>query len=173
MKARLLAVLLVSTLFLASAAPAVLAQATAGNDKATAGNDNTDRQYVNCSQVQIALTGQYAAQDQYAAADGEANAELAQDLNISQSQVNACLSGQPDGNDDDGDDTQAKEAETTAAETTAAGGNDLEVAKDDVLAGTDPGGTLPDTGGPSLFAAVVGVALIVGGASLIRTGRGR
>ncbi len=169
MKARLLAVLLVSTLVLASAAPVTLAQAIAGNNQATSGKNNTERQYVNCSQVQNAFTGQYAVQDQYAAADGEANAEISQDLNISQTQVNDCLGGQPDGNNDTAaNDTAAND---TAANDTAA--NTLEDGKDDVLAGTDPGGTLPDTGGPSLLAVALGAALIVGGASLIRTGRGR
>jgi len=159
MKARLLAVLLVSTLVLASTAPVVLAQAViieGDND-----NDRDTRpQFVDCSQVQNAFTGQYAAQGQYA---GD-NAEIAQELNITETQVNGCLGGQPDGNND----TAAKDTETDDTEVNA-----LEDGEKDVLAGTDPGGTLPDTGGPSLLAAVAGVALVVGGASLIRTGRGR
>ncbi len=174
MKARLLAVLLVSTLVLTSAAHVALAQAIAGNNRAiagdnqaTAGENNTERQHVNCSQVQIALGGQYAAQGQYAGADGDATAEIAEDLNITQSQVNDCLGGQPNEGDDnardDETDDRADESETTVA---SAG-------RDDVLAGTDPGGTLPDTGGPSLLAAAAGFALVLGGASLIRTGRGR
>lgn len=166
MKTRLLAVLLVSSLVLATAAPVALAQAIAGNNRAvagdnraTAGKNNAERQYVNCSQVQIAFGGQYAAQGQYAGADGDVTAEIAENLNITQSQVNDCLGGRPNG----GDDNDARDDETTVA---SAG-------KNDVLAGTVPEDTLPDTGGPSLLAAAAGVALVLGGASLIRTGRGR
>lgn len=169
MKARLLAVLLVSTLVLASAAPVALAQAFAGNnqaiaggDRATSGENDTERQYVNCSQVQIAIGGQYAAQGQYAAGDGDATVEIAEELDITQSQVNECLGGQPDGGDDQTGD-RANEPETTVASAD----------KDDVLAGTVPEDTLPDTGGPSLLVAAAGFALVLGGASLIRTGRGR
>ncbi len=169
MKARLLAVLLVSSLVLASAAPLALAQATAGNGQATAGeatagddrdNDRADITIVDCSQVQNAFgsQGQYAnASAQYLS---EAIAVVSQELNISQNQVNDCLGGQADnGNNDDAN----NEDEDANAEAT-----ELKDGEEEVLAGTDPGGTLPKTGGPSLLAGVLGAVLIVGGASLIR-----
>jgi LPXTG-motif cell wall-anchored protein len=173
MKTRLLAVLLVSTLVLATAAPLALAQATAGNgqataggDQATAGNDrdngNADITIVDCSQVQNAFgsQGQYGnASAQY---QSEAIAVVSQELNISQNQVNACLGDRPDdGNNDDANNED--EDEDANAEAT-----ELKDGEKEVLAGTDPGGTLPKTGGPSLLAVTLGAALIVGGATLIR-----
>jgi LPXTG-motif cell wall-anchored protein len=176
MKTRLLAVLLVSTLVLATAAPLALAQATAGNgqataggDQATAGNDrdngNADITIVDCSQVQNAFgsQGQYGnASAQYR---GDAIAVVSQELNISQNQVNACLGDRPDdGNNDDANNDDANnEDEDANAEAT-----ELKDGEEEVLAGTDPGGTLPKTGGPSLLAVTLGAALIVGGATLIR-----
>jgi len=172
MKARLLAVLLVSSLVLASAAPLALAQATAGNGQATAGeatagddrdNDRADITIVDCSQVQNAFgsQGQYAnASAQYLS---EAIAVVSQELNISQNQVNGCLGDQPNDSGTGDADTDDADTDTADADSTA-----LEDGKDAVLAGTDPGGTLPKTGGPSLLAGVLGAVLIVGGASLIR-----
>jgi len=160
MKARLLAVLLVSTLVLASTAPVALAQASAGE-----GGDSGNVTIVDCSQVQNA----FGIQDQYSNAtaqyQSEAIAVVSQEMNIAQNQVNACLGGQPDGNNDDGDaDNGAADSEDADTEAIA-----LNEGKDDVLAGTTPEDELlPNTGGPSLLAAAVGVALIVGGASLIR-----
>ncbi len=164
MKARLLAVLLVSTLVLASTAPVALAQA----------DRDPGVQYVDCSQVQNAVQGQYGNANAVARDGSEATAEVAQEMNISQNQVNACLGGQagegdknqPDddpGKDPTGDPTDENNIKTDEPEVTAA--RDSE---EDVLAGTDPGGKLPNTGGPSLLAAVARVALVVGGASLIR-----
>ncbi len=160
MKARLLAVLLVSTLVLASAAPMAFSQASAGE-----GGDSGNVTIVDCSQVQNA----FGIQDQYSNAtaqyQSEAIAVVSQEMNIAQNQVNACLGGQPDGNNDDGDaDNGAADSEDADTEAIA-----LNEGKDDVLAGTTPEDELlPNTGGPSLLAAAVGVALIVGGASLIR-----
>ena len=170
MKARLITILLVSMLILAMAAPLALAQATTGDGKATAGgdqatagdgkatagddrdNDNADITIVDCSQVRNA----FGSQDQYANASAqyqsEAIAIVSQELNISQNQVNECFGDQTD------------DADTDAA------ANELEDGKEDVLAGTDPGGTLPDTGGPSLLALGAGLALVAG-ASLIRIRR--
>ena len=173
MKARSFAVLLVSTLVLATAAPLALAQATAGDGQATAGGDqatagdnrdngNGDITIVDCSQVQNA----FGSQDQYGNASAqyqsEAIAVVSQELNISQNQVNECLGGQTDdGNNDDANNED--EDEDANAEAT-----ELEDGEDAVLAGTNPGGTLPETGGPSLLVVALGAALIVGGASLIR-----
>ena len=176
MKTRLLAVLLVSTLVLAAAAPLALAQATAGNGQATAGGDqatagddrdngNNDITIVDCSQVQNAFgsQGQYGnASAQY---QSEAIAIVSQELNISQNQVNECLGGQTDdGNNDDSNNDDSNNADDEAD----AEANEVEDGEDAVLAGTDPGGTLPETGGPSLLAVALGAALIVGGATLIR-----
>lgn len=172
MKARLLAVVLFSTLVLATAAPLALAQATAGNGQAIAGdgeataggdrdNDNADITIVDCSQVQNAFgsQGQYGnASAQY---QSDAIAVVSQELNISQNQVNACLDGHPGG--DNGNDEGNGNSNTE--------GKDLEDGEENVLAGTDPGGTLPKTGGPSLLVVTLGAALIVGGASLIRSRR--
>ena len=176
MKARLLAVLLVSSLVLASAANVALAQATAGKGQATAGeatagddrdNDRADVTIVDCSQVQNAFgsQGQYGnASAQYLS---EAIAVVSQELNISQNQVNECLGGQKDDGNRDGDNEDGdNEGEGTGTSDTE--GNDLEDGEKNVLAGTDPGGTLPKTGGPSLLALGAGVALVAGGASLIR-----
>lgn len=176
MKARLLAVLLISTLVLATAAPLALAQAIAGDgqaiaggDQATAGddrdNDNADITIVDCSQVQNA----FGNQDQYGNASAqyqsEAIAIISQELDIAQNQVNECLGGQTDGNSDDGNnDGEGDENSNTEDK-------DLEDGEENVLAGTDPGGTLPKTGGPSLLAVMLGAALIVGGATLIRSRR--
>ena len=170
MKARFLTVLLVSSLILASAAHVALAQATAGNGQATAGeanagdnrdNDNADITIVDCSQVQNAFgsQGQYGnASAQYLS---EAIAVVSQELNISQNQVNECLGGQTDDGNNDDSNNADEEADAEA--------NEVEDGEDAVLAGTDPGGTLPKTGGPSLLALGVGVTLLVaGGASLIR-----
>ncbi len=144
MKARLLAVLLVSTLVLASAVSLALAQ-----DK------DANVQYVDCSQVQSAIGGQYGN----AIADGrDSTAEVAQELSITQDQVNACLGdiGQNPGGDGDGDgDGDASGDASTSA-------------KDKVMANTIPEvEELPETGGPSLLVLGVALALVAGGTSLI------
>src|SRR4028119_2367194 len=78
-KVMLLAAML--AMVLAAAAPA-LAQVT------VAGDDNTAAQYVDCSQVQAALGVQYG--DDSAAVD-DSVAGAADELGITQNQVNACL----------------------------------------------------------------------------------
>jgi hypothetical protein len=67
---------------LAAAAPA-LAQVT------VAGDDNTAAQYVDCSQVQLAVGAQFG--DQNAAASDESVATASNELGITHNQVNACL----------------------------------------------------------------------------------
>src|SRR5918997_1759052 len=79
-KVMLLAAML--AMVLAAAAPA-LAQVT------VAGDDNNAAQYVDCSQVQLAVGAQYG--DQNAAASDESIATAANELGITQNQVNACL----------------------------------------------------------------------------------
>ena len=76
MKARLLTVLLVSSLVLASAANVALAQVT------VSGDNNTGVQYVDCSQVQSAFGSQYGGANAAAVVDSEATAEVANELNI-------------------------------------------------------------------------------------------
>lgn len=123
-----------------------------------AANDNGNNhavQYVDCSQVQVAVQNQYGnANADAGEGEGEAIKEIAQKLNISQEQVNACLggSGSNDGDSDDG----------------GGGGDDAgdDTDKGDVIAGSVPETKLPNTGGPSLL-VVAGLALVAG-ASLIR-----
>src|SRR4028118_1233612 len=82
-KVMLLAAML--AMVLAAAAP-VFAQVESGVE----GDDNNTNtaQYVDCSQVQVALQGQYG--DANAEGD-EAVAEIASEQGITQQQVNACL----------------------------------------------------------------------------------
>jgi len=165
MKARLLAVLSISTLVLASAAPAALAQVT------SSGDNNNSVQYVDCSQVQNAVQAQYG--DQNASANDSSTAEIANKLNISQSQVNACLGSignDGESNDNGNEDEDQDRVGNGDEDETVVQAEDLKDGEDAVLAGTDPGGTLPETGGPSLLALGAGLALVAGGA-LIRSRR--
>ncbi|HSK98807.1 MAG TPA: hypothetical protein VK869_00585, partial [Rubrobacteraceae bacterium] len=136
---------------LAAAAPA-FAQAVGGD---------VDVQYVDCSQVQAAA----AAQGQYGDADAgdvASAAAIAQELNITQEQVNACLEGVAAGGDitvegDDGTAAAAASASAAAAAGAAAGG---------AAAGGSAaaaGGALPETGGASLLALGAGALLVAGG----------
>jgi LPXTG-motif cell wall-anchored protein len=119
----------VMAMVLAAAAPA-FAQASAVGGSV---------QYVDCDQIQAAVTGQYnVANDQDLAA-------VAQWLGVSQNQVSACY-----GSIAAGDDVNIN----TASATVIADG------------GSPPpgtGGTLPDTGGASLFALGAGALLVAGG----------
>ena len=167
MRVRFFAVLSVSALFLAAVAPAAFAQAVIEDD----GDDGDDTvQVVDCSQVQQAVANQGQYGDANAAADdeSEAAAEVAQELSIAQSQVNACL-GQTGG----GDETTTPPNGTSSPETTSGTGDDTELpdGEDEVIKETVLAAELPETGGPSLLAAVLGLALVAGGASLIRLRR--
>ncbi|CAA9391342.1 MAG: hypothetical protein AVDCRST_MAG03-632 [uncultured Rubrobacteraceae bacterium] len=194
MKARLLTVLLVSMLILAMAAPLALAQATAkdgqataGGDQATAGdgqatagedrdNDNANITIVDCSQVQNAFVqGQYGNANASAQYDSDAVAVVAQELDISQAQVNSCLVNVGDDGDENGGNTDDGGGDTDDDRSDASGDASEEnedvaaSTKKDVMAGTIPEvASLPNTGGPSLLALGAGLALVVGGASLIR-----
>ena len=136
---------------LAAAAPA-FAQAVAGD---------VDAQYVDCSQVQAAA----AAQGQYgdATARGVSNAAaIAQELGISQEQVNACIEGVAAGedivvDDDEGTVVAIEDGGTVVAHeggTAMAGGG---------TAAAAAGGALPETGGASLIALGAGALLVAGG----------
>jgi hypothetical protein len=131
---------------LAAAAPA-FAQAVGGD---------VDVQYVDCSQVQAAA----AAQGQYGdatAGDLGSAAAIAQELGISQEQVNACLEGVAAGGDiivDDGG-TAAASAAATAAAAASAGST--------AAASSSSAAALPETGGASLIALGAGALLVAGG----------
>ncbi|HSL00647.1 MAG TPA: hypothetical protein VK869_09950 [Rubrobacteraceae bacterium] len=142
---------------LAAAAPA-FAQAVGGD---------VDVQYVDCSQVQAAA----AAQGQYGdatAGDLGSAAAIAQELGITQEQVNACLGGVAAGEDitvegDDGTAAAAAAAGGAAAGGTAAAGG---AAAGGAAAGGSAaaaGGALPETGGASLLALGAGALLVAGG----------
>jgi hypothetical protein len=152
---------------LAAAAPA-LAQVT------VAGDDNNAAQYVDCSQVQAALGAQYG--DQNAAANDESVASAANELGITQNQVNACLGEVNDVNqgedavgdvviDENGsvvaaaDASAAAAAEATAAAAAAAGSASA-ASEGSAAAATE---TLPETGGASLLALGAGALLVAGG----------
>ena len=125
------------------AAPA-LAQATAGD---------VDLQSVDCSQVQAAVANQYNSGDAVAQqyGSGNATAEIAQALDINQSQVNACLGG--DGTPtDNGTDDGADNGTTGDVDSSA-----------DVIADTFDKGVLPNTGGAPLPGAILGLALVAAG----------
>ncbi|HEX2742580.1 MAG TPA: LPXTG cell wall anchor domain-containing protein [Rubrobacter sp.] len=142
-KAMLLAAML--AMVLAAAAPA-FAQAVGGN---------VDIQYVDCSQVQAAAAaqGQYgdatadadaSAGDFASAADADAAAAIAQELGITQEQVNACLGG-IDNDEVSGGGTTTVTVTTTGTSTATAAAE------------------LPSTGGTSLLALGAGALLVAGG----------
>ncbi len=128
-KAVLLAAML--AMVLAAAAPAFAQDATADDGSIAEGGDV---QYVDCSQVQQAIQGQYG--DATATADDGSVAAAANTLGISQTQVNACLG------------------------TNVTGGSPTPGSPEP---STPPGGVLPETGGASLLALGAGVLLVAGG----------
>ena len=141
-KVMLLAAML--AMVLAAAAPA-FAQAVAGD---------VNVQYVDCSQVQAAA----AAQGQYGDANADASgvstaaaAEIAQELGITQAQVNACLGGIEVGDD---------EGSVVVTVTASGSGSASSSASASASASA---ATLPDTGGASLFALGAGALLVAGG----------
>ena len=145
---------------LAAAAPA-FAQAVAGD---------VSVQYVDCSQVQAAAAaqGQYgdasadadaSAGDFASAANAEAVAEIAQELGITQAQVNACLGGI---------DNDVNGGTTTVTVTTSASGSGSASASGSATSSATSSAsasavTLPPTGGASLFALGAGALLVAGG----------
>ena len=167
----MLAVLLVSTLFLASIAPVAFAQGTDGE-----GRDGNVT-IVDCSQVQnLFVQGQYGNANASAQYQSDAIALISQELNISQDQVNLCLvnvGGDGDsgggGGDDDEEEAGAEDDEEAGAEE-AAGVEAAETDDEgDVIASTVPEvEELPETGGASLLALGAGLVMVAGGVSLIR-----
>ena len=135
---------------LAAAAP-VFAQVSS-NVEGDENNTNT-AQYVDCSQVQVALQGQYG--DANATGD-EAVAEIASEQGITQQQVNACL-----GEINVGDDGTVVAIE----DGTVPAGDDGSASASASAAGSASAAaeTLPETGGASLLALGAGALLVAGG----------
>jgi len=135
-------------------------------------NGNANITIADCSQVQNAFSvsqGQYGNANAVAQYQSAAVAVVSQEMDISQSQVNACLvnvggGGDGDGGGDGGDDT----AETGDASKNTAPPDTAAAVIDDTIPKADE---LPETGGASLLALGAGVALVAGGASLIRLRR--
>ena len=117
----------VMAMVLAAAAPA-FAQASAVGGSV---------QYVDCDQIQAAVTGQYNVEND------QDLAGVAQWLGVDENQVLACY-----GSIAAGDDVNINTATATA---------------DGGLPPPGTGGTLPDTGGASLFALGAGALLVAGG----------
>ena len=145
-KVMLLAAML--AMVLAAAAP-VFAQVE--SEVGVDGDDNTTNtnsaQYVDCSQVQVALQGQYGD----AEADDEAVAEVASEQGITQQQVNACL-GEINVDDDATVVAVEGSASAAAGSASAAAGSASAAAE-----------VLPETGGASLLALGAGALLVAGG----------
>jgi LPXTG-motif cell wall-anchored protein len=138
----------VMAMVLAAAAPA-FAQASAVGGSV---------QYVDCDQIQAAVTGQYNV------ANDQDLAGIAQELGVSQNQVSACLDSIAAGEDvnigDDGATVVAHKATSTATASAGGGGGG---GGGGGSASAAAGGTLPDTGGASLFALGAGALLVAGG----------
>jgi LPXTG-motif cell wall-anchored protein len=135
----------VMAMVLAAAAPA-FAQASAVGGSV---------QYVDCDQIQAAVTGQYNVEND------QDLAGVAQWLGVDENQVLACYGSIAAGEDvnigDDGATVVAHKATSTA--TASAAGSD----QYDGSASAAAGGELPDTGGASLLALGAGALLVAGG----------
>jgi LPXTG-motif cell wall-anchored protein len=164
-KVMLLAAML--AMVLAAAVPAFAQDAVAVDDSVAQGGDV---QYVDCSQVQAALQGQYGD----AVADDEAVAAVASEQGITQNQVNACLGEVSDVNqgndnvgdvveDDDATAAAAAEADASAAAAAAAGSAAAAGGGSAAAAAASAPAELPETGGASLLALGAGALLVAGG----------
>jgi LPXTG-motif cell wall-anchored protein len=137
----------VMAMVLAAAAPA-FAQASAVGGSV---------QYVDCDQIQAAVTGQYNTDNE------QMLAGVAQELGVSQNQVLACVGSIAAGEDvniNTADGTAPAKgtahAKGTATATAGGGGGGGS-------ASAAAGGELPDTGGASLIALGAGALLVAGG----------
>src|SRR5215217_540299 len=159
-KVMLLAAVL--AMVLAAAVPAL-----AKNTTAVAGDVSV--QYVDCSQVQAAAAaqGQYGdanadadsmAGDFASAADADAVAAIAQELGITQAQVNACLGGI---NVNNGGTTTVTVTASGSGSASASGSGSASASASSSASAS--AATLPDTGGASLFALGAGALLVAGG----------
>ncbi len=137
----------VMAMVLAAAAPA-FAQATAVGGSV---------QYVDCDQIQAAVTGQYNV-------DNEQDlAAVAQWLGVSQNQVSACYGSIAAGDDvniGNGGTAVAHKGTATASASAGGGGGG---GGGGGSASAAAGGELPDTGGASLLALGAGALLVAGG----------
>ena len=136
-------------MLLAAMLAMVLAAAAPAFAQAVGGDVNV--QYGDCSQVQAAA----AAQGQYGDASASAGdvgsaaaAEIAQELGITQAQVNACLGG-----------IDVNNGGTTTVTVSASGSSSASSS----ASASASAATLPDTGGASLFALGAGALLVAGG----------
>jgi hypothetical protein len=176
-----LSLVLAALLALCLAAPPAFAQAEAGD---------ANLLIVDCSQVQTALVQQYNSGDAVAVSQGQygdAIAVIAQDLDISQSQVNECLGGgangtttpdtTPPGTTPTGttpsDDTASETptADTTTAPDSSAGAVDNPKG---VIASTIADGELVNTGGislPVVAASLLLAAGLISAGAIFRRGR--
>lgn len=170
-----LAVVLASLMVCAAAAPAVAqdgdgATATAGDATATAGSVNI--QYQDCRQI----INQYANADQ-SNTGGDLAAAIAQDLDISQNAVNACIQAGGDinlgGDGGDGTDPPADGDTDPPDDGTVTNGDENGGSTDaasnpqsNVLADTIPDKVLANTGGVSAASMLLpaGALLVVSGA---------
>ncbi|QIN85006.1 LPXTG cell wall anchor domain-containing protein [Rubrobacter tropicus] len=145
---------------LAAAAPALAQDAVAVDEGTATGGDV---QYVDCSQVQELTVNQGQYGDAVAAADDEsaAVAGIAQELGITQQQVNACLGevGAVAGGDINVDGSAA--ADEGSASAAADEGSASAAAEGSASAAAE--GELPETGGASLLALGAGALLVAGG----------
>ncbi len=159
-KVMLLAAML--AMVLAAAAPA-LAQVTGGDAE---DGDATAAQYVDCSQVQAALGVQYG--DDSAAVD-DSVAGAADELGITQNQVNACLGEVTDVNQAGGNagDIVVDENGTVVAHddgsASASAAGSASAASEGSASAAAETTTLPETGGASLLALGAGALLVAGG----------
>ncbi|HJQ29366.1 MAG TPA: hypothetical protein VJ827_08490 [Rubrobacter sp.] len=166
-----LAVSLAALLALCLVASPAFAQAEAGD---------ANLLIVDCSQVQTALAQQYNSGDAVAVSQGQygdAIAVIAQELDISQSQVNGCLGGgangttPPDTTPPDDTASETPTADTTTAPDGNAGAVDNPKG---VIASTIADGELVNTGGIPLPVVAAGLLLaggLMSAGAIIRRGR--
>ena len=143
----------VMAMVLAAAAPA-FAQATAVGGSV---------QYVDCDQIQAAVTGQYNVGNQ------QDLAGIAQELGVSQNQVLACFESIAAGRDVNISTATGTAAAATATATAGGGGGGGTATATagggggGGTASAAAGGALPPTGGASLLALGAGALLVAGG----------
>ena len=130
----------VMAMVLAAAAPA-FAQASAVGGSV---------QYVDCDQIQAAVTGQYNTDNE------QMLAGVAQELGVSQNQVLACVGSIAAGEDVNINTAGATVIADTATPKAGGGGGGGS-------ASAAAGGALPPTGGASLIALGAGALLVAGG----------
>ena len=143
----------VMAMVLAAAAPA-FAQASAVGGSV---------QYVDCDQIQAAVTGQYNTDNE------QMLAGVAQELGVSQNQVLACFESIAAGEDvniNTAAGTAHAKGTAGATATATAGGGGGGGGSASAAAGSASaaaGGALPSTGGASLIALGAGALLVAGG----------